>query len=158
MNAIMRRNLFASPSLDPSWLTISREDPTVVASAADGVLTITGAGTDATYCEIETVMTPGETMRFTIHVEHVGSWPAYGNAVWIHDRQWNGLTADTSYVQGDSTLTFTVPDDGRAIIRLRGLGDGARFARPQIEPAATYDAGIAGGGLRFFSGDLMPLG
>ena len=56
-------------------------------------------------------------------------------------------------------LRFTAPQDGHVHVCFRGpyeVDGKIEFYDIQLELASTYDAAVAGGGLRFFAWDTMP--
>ena len=89
---------------------------------------------------------------------------ARGPIVEIRDNDSTGVTlagiGDTKPSQSEQVLRFTAKSDMVALI-FRGAKNeagkiGVQVWQPQFELASTYDAAVAGGGLRFFAWDTMP--
>lgn len=77
-------------------------------------------------------------------------------------KNWQGIGSSNDWKLGQNKTSarFTVPS-GITRVRLEFCSPKhadaiANWKSPQLELASTYDAAVAGGGLRFFAWDTMP--
>lgn len=109
-------------------------------------------------------VTAGSAYVFRCGIIYESGNPARGPIVEIRDNDWNGAIlagiGQTKPSQSEQVLRFTAKSDSVALI-FRGAKNeagniGVQVRQPQFELASTYDAAVAGGGLRFFSWATMP--
>ena len=109
-------------------------------------------------------VTAGSAYVFRCGIIYGSGNPARGPIVEIRDNNANGASlasiGNTKPSQGEQVLRFTAKSAQVALI-FRGAKNeagkiGVDVWKPILELAETFDAAVAGGGLRFFAWDTMP--
>lgn len=109
-------------------------------------------------------VTAGSAYVFRCGIVYASETSARGPIVEVRDKDRGGAIlaniGNTKPDQSEQILRFTAASDRVALIfrgALRMAGEtGVEVWNPQLELASTYDAAVAGGGLRFFAWDTMP--
>ncbi len=155
---IIRKNLFPNPNFSPTGLTHGLWGAQYVECfPGDGTLTVpekdpngTTAAQKQGYVQLDISGLLDADTEYVLSVIRLSGTKLCG--IYYNNQ---GITV-TPADHGDLlTLRFTpsrVHDPSSLMVNF----DTGVWTRPIIEPAATYDAAMAGGGLRFFAWDTMP--